>query len=751
MACPECVDGRLEEAPGARISENRLVFDVEKVGWYALAVGCMLHIMKIATEGTVFQKALDAVRPVLKSEGRKEIQANASRLLKEVVSAFEDTYGSDPVGGEWTKSKKSPVGLVYGKIQSGKTRAMITTTAMALDNGFKIAIVLTSNNNRLTEQTRKDFHNGLPEVKVLAKRDLKPAKLELAKAHLKTLLRREGSTGIVVVTSKNHTSLSDIAHFVKEIGGDDLAAIIFDDEGDEASLDTNTRRRSLGEDIEPSRIHNLIHGRAIESVRKALPFHVFVSVTGTPQAILLQSQDSNSKPSFIDLLNPGSDYVGGETFFPEADPIDVPHIEIVASDEKFVLLGDGKQIPSGLKDAICFFVLAATTGYFKNGEKWKPDDDQWDGYKLLCHPSVKQKDHELVYKRVAEYIEGIIAHLLKEKQDADIERRFKEQYENLLRTAKNIPALRELLAVAGQYMPQREIHIINAKTTDDDLPYTPHFNFMIGGNSIGRGLAIKNLLVTHYVREPKIANMDTMYQHARMFGYRKKTLDYTRVFLPYQLYARFHGIYESDEGVREYIATNTDKNAAIPIEVDSGLRPTRQNVIDARATETILPGTQLYPDRPFYGNAATRVREKILHRLSDIFPDYETKGKTGIDITSQEAMSLLKPIKTEAANTWSDKMVRDQLRSIAGKFGDKVRLRFRKAPEAQGREFGGKRVLPTGVLSGDEFKDSQQVGHPVLWIFEVADKTKELWGGETFVYPTVVFPKKMRARVFTKR
>src|SRR5690606_39022738 len=110
------------------------------------------------------------------------------------------------------------------------------------------------------------------------------------------------------------------------------------------------------------------------------------------------------------------------------------------------------------------------------------------------------------------------SHLLKEKSREDIADRFEKQYEELLKTATDAPSLDDLLQVAARHMPQREVFIVNGKTTDDSILYAPHFNFLIGGNSIGRGLAIKNLLVTHYVREPKVANMDTMYQHARMFG-----------------------------------------------------------------------------------------------------------------------------------------------------------------------------------------------------------------------------------------
>ncbi|MEK7130000.1 MAG: Z1 domain-containing protein [Patescibacteria group bacterium] len=703
--------------------------------------------MQINTTGKVFEEALTAVRPELDETGKKEIRNNAARLLKHIVTAFEASYGSDPLGGEWSRKGKDPQGLVYGRIQSGKTRAMITTSAMAVDNGFKIVIVLTSNNNRLTDQTHKDFQRGLPGIKVLCKRDLKKNKLALEKDHLQRLLKKDGGPGVVVVTSKNHKSLADIATFLKVVKADVLPAIVFDDEGDEASLDTNTRKRSLGEVVPESRIHSLIHGREGQSVRETLFYEVFVSVTGTPQAILLQSKDTNYDVSFIDLLEPGSSYVGGETFFPDPDPKQVIHSSLVGENEKFVLLDETQEIPNGLKDAICFFILAAVAAAAKNGA--------WDEYKLLCHPSVKQKDHTAVHKQVSGFIESIIMHLSGEKRDEYIDARFRVQYANLQKSATDIPDLPEILKTATDYISQREIFIINAKTTDESLAFVPHFNFMIGGNSIGRGLAIRNLLVTYYVREPKIANMDTMYQHARMFGYRRKTMPYTRVFLPYQLYSRFRSIYESDEKTREYIAMATDKDSPLAIEVDiASLRPTRKNVIDANAVVTVLPGSQLFPDRPIYHDPqASAMRRIVMRKLVALFPDYDQgkKGREGIDIRPEDAVALLKSIKTDAANSWSDKMVRDQLRSVASRNGDRVRLRYRKAPGRQGEERGGRRVMPQAVLSGADVTASQAIGYPVLWIFEVGEEVLDSWAGSVFIYPTVIFPIGMKAFVFNKR
>jgi len=46
---------------------------------------------------------------------------------------------------------------MYGRVQSGKTAAMVLTSALCLDNGFRIIVVLTSDNVALVKQTASRF------------------------------------------------------------------------------------------------------------------------------------------------------------------------------------------------------------------------------------------------------------------------------------------------------------------------------------------------------------------------------------------------------------------------------------------------------------------------------------------------------------------------------------------------------------------------------------------------------------------
>ena len=265
------------------------------------------------TNGAHFTETIKA----LQLTGQQEVDAR--RNASDIVGAIVGAYGTTTDGSlDANRIPNAPItGLVYGRIQSGKTRAMIASTAMAFDNGFRISIVMTSNINDLVNQTHMDFSSGLSGLLILTKDDA--LEKEVVGARL-VLERTDGC--LLIVCSKGTKSLNNVSKFLRGIFADRYPAIIFDDEGDQASLDTNTRKRtkqaSSGVLVAPSPINDIIQNK----LRPAVQRHVYVSVTGTPQAVLLQSADSSHRPSFIKMLPPGSSYIGGDVFFSEDEPED---------------------------------------------------------------------------------------------------------------------------------------------------------------------------------------------------------------------------------------------------------------------------------------------------------------------------------------------------------------------------------------------------------------------------------------------
>ncbi len=700
-------------------------------------------------EGQNLKEALDAIKPKLNILGKKDTIKNASQIVSAIVKTYEEKVkagevganGKGPIGQLEQTSSTSPTGLVYGRIQSGKTRAMITSAALAFDNKFQIVVVITTNNNRLVGQTQQDFQSGLPgNIRVYSKVHFKK-EVDQAKQILVS-----GNGGIVLVCSKGATRLHQVIEFLQNIGAKEYPAVIFDDEGDQATLDINTLKRSTKDPLIPSsKIHQLIHDKDIHSLRKTIPRHIFVSVTGTPSGIVLQNIDNESRPSFIELLQAGKDYVGGEAFFSDPNPAENKLITLIDETERIELLdGERSELPEGLKSAIRLFLLSAAAAGLNSKLGW-PGDGK--GYKFLCHPSVKTVDQEKVADMVRKYLVDLTGAF--NNTTHHLYNDLKVSYDSLKKQTANIPTFDNLLIAISTNIPSREVILLNKNTTGDELAYSKYFNFLIGGNTLGRGLAIKNLLVTYYVREAKITQMDTMYQHARMFGYRKATLPYTRVFLPPQLYERFRQIYISDEDLRTFIEKHKGSLDSFPVRIAKDIRATRTCVLDARKVDILIPGKQIYPNYPFYKNTTTD-NEKIYKKLKKLFPDYIIKGRAGINISTEEARKLISLIKTAGTNVWNDKKIPMVLSYLHEQFNGGVILKFRKANRTAG---DGRGLLAQGVLAGSDVTADISRDRPVLWIFETtfSDKNKPTdWNGDSFIYPTLVLPEKAHLVIFNK-
>ena len=615
------------------------------------------------TNGSRFTETLNALN--LKGSERADTQRNAADILDAIIAAFGTC-----ADGSIDKSRipNAPItGLVYGRIQSGKTRAMIATTAMAFDNHFRISVVMTSNINDLVAQTHMDFSTGLPGLKILTKDDAFDREIDDVMLYL-----RKTDGCLLIVCSKGNKSLSNVARFLTAISSADYPTIIFDDEGDQASLDTNMRKRSKSAvAVGPSKINDIIQNK----LRRAVPQHVYVSVTGTPQAVLLQSADSSHRPSFIKMLPAGASYVGGEQFFSQDEPEDNKRlISLVDRNEKVQLLNPRESIPTGLRESILFFLVAASAAIKNIGLSQH-------GYSYLCHPSLKNDEQAKAEARIGKFLTGVLDTLLNDRDNA-IVNGLRAAHDQLKATlGDKTPQFDDLKDVLKRYLPLKKILVINTKVKRQGIAYGKGLNFLIGGNTLGRGIAIRDLLVTYYIREAKVSQIDTMHQHARMYGYRSVTIEYTRLFIPEHLYYRFRDIYRSDEDLRACIEKYQLMPATFPVEYTYGLRPTRPGVLDVKKIDTLLPGKQLFPNYVILPQPAASYR-KVLDLARETFGipigtalDWiENQGKIGVTIDIARAEALVKLIKTRSRNIWRYSTIADVIAKVAEKFGGQLML-----------------------------------------------------------------------------
>lgn len=148
---------------------------------------------------------------------------------------------------------------------------------------------------------------------------------------------------------------------------------------------------------------------------------------------------------------------------------------------------------------------------------------------------------------------------------------------------------------------------------DSNTQYEDGINIIIGGNSLGRGVTFPQLQIVYYCRVAKNPQADTMWQHARMFGYDRDP-DLLQVFMPPKLFKLFSDINNTNNSIIAQI--QAEKNGAnIKMYYPEGLRPTRKNVLDKKIVGIYTGGVNYFPFYPT--NKDISAIDNLMERFDD--------------------------------------------------------------------------------------------------------------------------------------
>lgn len=548
---------------------------------------------EVITDGTHVQEALQLLQKEIgSSEAVQSILKRAEQIISQSVN---------PIAGP----QEIPCdGLLYGLIQSGKTSIITITAAMAADNGFRCILILTSDINILYNQTLKRVRAALPGLNVLAKNDPKdPARFS----------RQLRTSQFVIVCSKNGGTLGSLLDAFKLAKSKGLPAMIIDDEADQASLNTFTRK-ATGQ-------VSTING-VITQLRNYFQVNSYIQVTATPQALILQKPSHKYHPSFTVLSEPGKGYMGGDEFFGPTSTVLKDNIDIHEID----LLRVGKhptpsgKVPSGLRRALFVFLVAATERKLKGS---------MEGSAFLCHVSVNKKDHEYIVSLIDRFKHEVITTMNTPSSQSALKliEEIKDAYADLVQTEPNLSPFDEILKKIIFYMPSAIIRFVNSES-NEEIQLDSAFNIFVGGNKLSRGVTIENLLVSYYGRYPKKPNSDTVLQHARMYGYRENNIRLTRLFLPQELAQRYKYIHQMENALRDLIQKDP-KGKFTGIYIKSPLRATRPSVLDTDSIGMYVAGSMYNPCFPLRTKEMAEVTKRIDERLRHI-PDHAEAQKMDV-------------------------------------------------------------------------------------------------------------------------
>lgn len=564
------------------------------------------------------------------------------------------------------------IGLLFGNVQAGKTAQMFGIMCAAADASFPIFILLTTDNVALQKQTYERVISDLSDCGfcICGETD-KQMFIDNALAKPAIIVLKKNSK--VLLQWYNTLASSSF------VNGN--ALFIIDDEADAASPNTLVNKQRV----------STINSR-LSNIRNASIGSIYLQVTGTPQALLLQSSISDFRPAFTCYFEPGREYLGGDYFFGNESNKTI----------RFIGAYDG----TGGKDALYYAVvhhLVASAVLFDSGEKV---------CNFVIHPGVKKASHTGTQSKVKEKLKIIAGEITSSSFKAIIE----EECSKL-----TIPVSHDaVFSRVKKLVLENEVKILlmNGDTSVNEAEYNIGSNIIIGGNVLGRGVTFPKLQTLYYTRTAKKPQADTMWQHSRMFGYDRNP-DLMAVYLTRELYKLFADINAGNNSIIYQVESGMDK---IQIYYPEGLNPTRKNVIDLQMVNLVTGGTNYYPDDPMNDSVAT---------IDNLLENFDSVGH--YQVSAKMILEILNHI--EASDDFNMVAFKSVIKAKLSEnpFEQAVLIVRRNREVTQGT---GSLLSPNDRILGDQFKDKI-----VLTMYQIVGNHG--WRQENIWVPNIKLPEFM--------
>ncbi|NPU14999.1 DEAD/DEAH box helicase family protein [Bradyrhizobium sp. 83002] len=508
-------------------------------------------------------------------------------------------------------------GMLLGKVQSGKTRTFISTVALAFDNKYDIAIILSKNSRALIEQTYKrltsEFEQFIDDGE-LAIYDIMHTPEKFGKFELDSKL--------IFVAKKQTDNLDRLTSlFVDNPAMAGRRTLIIDDEADSASIGY-TKKAGL---IEARQI-----SLQISNLRTAIHQTSFLQVTATPYSLYLQPTEIEvanvtefkpTRPAFTKLVPVPPEYVGGDVYFgasshSESDTIEslihhtVDHREfdrLKKQDRRSFDLAEVLTTRNlvGLRTAIVTFIVGGTIQRI-NGKSGGGKDKKLR-YSFLLHSEASREAHN--------WQETLVKRIVSELGEAALQKNMifsdlvSESYGDLIKSlaldGAPVPELSEVLLATETALADEHITIAKVNSDDDvaalldssgQLKLRSPLNIFIGGQVLDRGVTLANLIGFYYGRRPNKFQQDTVLQHSRMYGYRRPDLAVTRFYTSKAIRYAMAQMEEFDTSLRATVQAGGDRAVQfIRKSANGSIVPCSPNKILIATTQTLRPNKRILP------------------------------------------------------------------------------------------------------------------------------------------------------------
>jgi len=582
--------------------------------------------------------------------------ANFADGIQNLVSIIEDFIHE--------KDKSLSV-LALGKIQSGKTSHMLGTLAWAVDTKIALATIFTGITGDLNNQTVNRLNKTLGAlgdnyIRVFIVPTTHTGKeYSDLKAAIDGLIFQRISTNTsevqlpipVLASLKTVQRISTLNFLHEELSdkyGSDLISLIFDDEADQASQNSGASKGTT------TKIYD-----AISNVRKTLVRNIYLAYTATPQAVLLTERFGKLRPDLCVIVPPRQNYFGLDELVSldfERNLIEV--LDWSGTSESL------PQIPQSLKNAMHdYFWLSALRFhlpeiFYSESALYGTALDQFmKSTQMMIHESSRVKLHTAMFRFVEAELKAYKGELVsfcsdsmtqEEKssflymlQDSwDVFRnRFSKDLSELIPINPNKDFITSLLEVVSD----TQIIVVNA---DKNRP-NKHVNFpvdtdkwlkhkswiCIGGDILGRGLTIPQLITTYFIRSSKTPNFDTVSQQMRFCGYRNGYKSFTTIWAEHSTFLSFRYMREIESVVWNRAKRWDEERLKINIDIPkifyaspitARMEPTRKSVRDPNLVDNQIKGELVFSSKKIMAPKVFRQNFSLIRRW---FADHESHAK----------------------------------------------------------------------------------------------------------------------------
>lgn len=474
-------------------------------------------------------------------QDKKSDYATLDHTANEIIKLL-----SDPRQDHSAVSRK---GLILGDVQSGKTRTYIALMNKAADCGYRLIVVLTSDNENLRQQTQKridtDFVGWRGKTRVgigkYQQRNCAHAFQLTNENDFVTAYENafhswprpswNSAAPYVAVIKKNASILFkfnkwlDSPEFPK-----DLPVLIIDDESDYASVNSAKLENS------PTRINALIRGLCQISSRTS-----YVAVTATPFANIFidDMEESDLFPQdFIHILKSPKAYIGAKKMFGDMDnpPEDSSCVRELDGNELEAWLPishkrgysfNDPDLDKQVEHAICTFINACVLR--PNAESRQQS--------MLIHMSrfqdVQRQIADRVYSYVSSIEDALWFHPDNDPRIDDLQEAFEREY-----AAETDTNWDEMLSRLQRFIQSNRLRVrlVNSNANDWSLAHDvpdelapDECTIFIGGNQLSRGMTLEGLICSVFYRH--VTASDTLLQMGRWFGYRPQYEHLQRIWM----------------------------------------------------------------------------------------------------------------------------------------------------------------------------------------------------------------------------